>query len=718
MLYNLLKQSAVSIYNNDFYEDRATVDDTINGFGNVYVYDGSLICECDLGSRFDISSFVYGFTSDLDNTTISGTLNFYYKNDINDSYIEHPFTVSGTNYIADFESDVCPRYIRVVHESNTTISGTLYSISCYNFDDIVNFGIDGTYYQESITSATGISIVKAINIYNSGDTVADANASIDRIGSDIDKYVSLSSNGVNDWYGPVIGSKIISFDSNFDKGTFDNVEVYDGKLVLSNVSNIGYYTTPIFYNDDYSSIFIDCELPQNTNIVADDNEIPYTINIRHSETKPTGYSFYRVVNTSGYSFHVYDYNMVDDSLIIDRTISSKISDGGYWKDSLTVFDSVSFKSYSLYLYQNTKYTSQNSHLYIMSIDMDENIKYKRISSMAGYNNMNVEIIKILPESDGGCWCYFMVDNNDSPYEDYTNNDAAYSGYYLIHFDSELSATFNIYNSDSFLIDIDVDYSRNTVWYIESGTNTVFNIDSSGNVLLEHLTNVYDYRCVCCSSDGGVWLHTHDSIKKINYSGNSVKSFSMDKLFSKLFYINDDYLLGVSGNSIYRVYLSDGRLSDSFYISSLEDCHVYGDFLVCKCSDSANRVFNKYTLDLIYTIDYTHTAGFCNVGFIDDGDFIDKFPIDGDAVWSLLEYRDINYSLYKLPSDSYIQFKIGLVGDGVETPSIKSISLSKNVLVEGIAPGSYKPVYFRIYSDDPYIANNYNISLSVWWRVYK
>jgi hypothetical protein len=206
----------------------------------------TLYLDIDLSNRINISDIRIYLSSSTASGTILGNMNLSYKNYEVDSYTNLTRNFNSEYfYVENLPDSFSPRYIRF-YITNTTCE--LLEIKALNNDEIVSFGVEGN--ESDITLNNMLSgDVSHIDLYNSGDTVANAYITIDYTGEESDKYIKLYNGEQNKFYGLedgfAIGSDNINTDYRWDLGTFPG----DFTCVSGNTIKL-YKTEPFVFDSN------------------------------------------------------------------------------------------------------------------------------------------------------------------------------------------------------------------------------------------------------------------------------------------------------------------------------------------------------------------------------------------------------------------------------------------------------------------------------------
>lgn len=212
-----------------------------------------LILDCDLGERVRLEDMRYYFSSTQASGTVASGIKFYYKNDSIDNYT-HLNTTVGSGYYYTAPAGVwSPRYLRVVH--TTTDSGTVDGFSAINYDDIVDFGTDGTQTETNFDLAIQnvLSEVRAVPVYNDGTTTADAYAMVEWQNDISDDVFKIGLTDTGPWYGPK--DTVIANGDNWTEGsTLTSLFVApDDTLILAIGQTTGNFRTNVLTTPEEST---------------------------------------------------------------------------------------------------------------------------------------------------------------------------------------------------------------------------------------------------------------------------------------------------------------------------------------------------------------------------------------------------------------------------------------------------------------------------------
>lgn len=211
-----------------------------------------LVMEFDLGHRIHLDRFEYKFIDPLaTDAAVASGIDFFYKDESFESYISLGTytTSSGVFYTtASGASTFAPRYLKLKHTpadtyGGPTTSGNLYGFKAINNDTIVDFGTTGIKEQDDIEIARGVAAeVRAIPIYNSGSSLADALVNLEPAFSNIDAVISVSSSEDGPWVYSLDEGDVQLSTSNFSYGQYSNTHSPNNKIRLEGFDSIGAIT--------------------------------------------------------------------------------------------------------------------------------------------------------------------------------------------------------------------------------------------------------------------------------------------------------------------------------------------------------------------------------------------------------------------------------------------------------------------------------------------
>ena len=713
---------------------------TISGVGNDDLY-----IDCDLVDRIGIDEIRYYFSSSTSSGTIVSTINFYYKNDLVDDWISLPTNIGLGHYYATVPDLSAPRYIKINHDvSGTAVSGTVVGLQILNNDGVIDFGSDGLL--ESSTTLTSLSYlnyndyIKEIEIYNSGSFVATAHVFIDPQYSDADELLSISASESGPWVFARNIDYIISNGNNWDAGRYDDTsmsEIADGKLRISSGQTVGTYTTPIFKNDSVKFAYIDMlSTAVSGSIVAVSNDdYTSTIQIRSSSSKPWDYNVYRIfvatLPSPGNVYYYYrDYLIGTDTLVFD----SFVENGDYFGND--------FGS-GIYTYYRK--------LVACSINVNGECVFIHVWSGSGnrggielwllYNNGLLKTSKDLLKNYncGSSYAvYFLeLDSNANTWMYVYFADSSYLGsvgYYLLHYDYNLSQLYKEYSSSDFIIGCDmVKDDSGSLWYSRAtGTQAVLKISSTGTILVSY-EDVTDLGRLCSTYGGGCWFIDGSNLYKLNSSGVLEDSITNLEINSELTWVirdeNDSNFLWIVDGAYIRLISLDGRIYRSIYLEgfTIIRLHSTTEYLVIYCRDVATSIYSTKIIgrasggiDKTLTEDSFPNNPGMNIVSYDNPILGNAIPLSDDSIWNdSLPWNKAVTTNAVLPREEYNQLKLTLRRPSVDidSPTIENIYYQDNVEITDISPGQSKTLYLRIsLPDGVTIGGNYESNLRVWWEL--
>lgn len=208
---------------------------------------GTVILECDLGSRVHVGEIRYYFGSDSPMSTVASGVAFGYKNESFETFTELT-TYAGSTYCYTTISggDSAPRYVKVSHTVPTSVSGYANGFTVFNNEDYVDFGTDGTDTDHNVNLELedNTSQIDALTVYNSGPIKAQAKLILEPQNTVIDDMLSISDSSSGPWYGVYRDEDLLSGGSIWDTGNYFQTEVTT-TLKLYSINTVGTYTTRI-----------------------------------------------------------------------------------------------------------------------------------------------------------------------------------------------------------------------------------------------------------------------------------------------------------------------------------------------------------------------------------------------------------------------------------------------------------------------------------------
>ena len=649
---------------------------TISGAG-----DDILCLDCDLGVRVKSGQARYYFSSVEASGTVLPTVGFYYKEEEFQNYSLLNTFIGDGFYYSTISGSSTPRFVRLLHTiSGTTISGTVHGFSLLNYDDIIDFGTDGTTESEAISTAVlgGEDSIKTIPIYNDGINIATAYASLEPQETNADDLLSIAVSSTGPWIGVRQDEYIIADkdEDNWDRGNHDGTEV-DGqnRLTLEDWYTVtGVYTTKIFDNTDKMS-FIDIKVSSDSHadsmVTKDENEQVQTIELRSSNTRPEDYSLYRIVELYYIGEAVYCVRMrgyYRQTGVVAETL--------YFTDGICQIWSYTILNSFMHIDNNTEKT-----VLLLSFPFSSTTKfvvYNRNTTgqhagpvgytyVAGGAVHSSDFHSMFLDADGGFWLYVYFNFTSTPP---ATSWADASGYYLAHFDANLNETFKLYQSTNFVYDCDVVYSNRRLWYTNGDANQVILIDDDGDIRVSFYEEGF-VRGICTTSDNGCWfVHYYDDTEinnliRLNEEGEIIATIENvgEGNISYIKRDGDDALWLKEGDYIKRFVIASESIDFSIYIPNADRLYPINAGVWVGTTDGYWKFIDRDTQIVERSVIYTNlTPGFVDHSYdIDNSYATSRFPITAvDTYWDDLEWKEVRPDKFPLVmGDAYHQARITL-----------------------------------------------------------
>lgn len=724
MKYNLALHSQLTSNTTIGTESLSTDQllDILNNQGITTLSGGSILClDCDLGARIKVDEIRYYFSGPA-----SG-IEFYYKDDSADSYSLLDAFVAGSYYYTTVSGESAPRYIRLKH--TVTESGIAQGFVVRNNDSVVNFGTDGTRTEENFELAILYvpTDIRAVPIYNSGTTMADAYITIDYQGdlSDSVFYVGPTTDGP--WTTPI--DNVIADSDTWTNGTLNNLELDDTSLVISSGAS-GNFVSSVFDTPDYNTfsyIIIDANTTVtgvgNSMIAVDAYDTQTTIEIRSSNNKPRDYETYTRCIDEAPKIVLKEYLLSDDSLIwtsddLTQEDYHQVEQGWDDTDARIAIDPLTNRKAVLF-----KWQSQHDYSYdIMNVavlDPDGNITTLELSNDERTNtDLNAYFLEL--DSLGGFWFYvypYNIGNFGSFFFDKENY------YYLAYFDKNLNNLCKFSSDTRMLYDASVVYDTGDIWYTDSEVGAIMRLDRNGNVKAS-LDTLEDTRGIVATPDGGCYYIQENVIYKID--ADTILEFLIepegvsDASRIELAY-EEDFIWITDNRTVKKIDVTSGRVVLSVTLPEQAiELQKMNTGVAVFCTDKIWRFVNnsgdiyksydpggKKTYIKTLSVDYTNEY------------FSPNFPLATDTSWNTLSWKKIVPEYYNLSQETYHQIRITLrASESLESPALNAVYLQEAVSLEDIYPNSYKNIYVKadissVHEED---AGSYDTNLKVWWNV--
>lgn len=684
MRYNLASNSLITT-NTDIGNKSLTLNEvnylTNGNFDNgVYLSGDDILCiDVDLGYRIKISDIRYYITTSgisLDD------IEFYYKDEFNDSDYIKSTTDSGTNYFYTVISGVsAPRYLRMLHTvSGTTSSGILYGIEITNYEDYVDFGTDGNKTQEYVSLSVGTSNISTIPVYNNDSFLKTAYVQIEPSYNKMDEVLFISDNINGPWISIVDESSILHDGNNWSSGVFSsNTTVLDNNLQLSYLTeglfpsikfdrnDVGIYTTKIFRtnDDNFNSLYIkDINRLIGVGVSVDEEDTVLSYEIRSYNRKPMDLSalrflYNRQYDTNRHAFRFKDVSTFDNSTELLSSTSDIYVFGSYLNSLLRYY--VNFNINNRYT-SGIASTSEGVALFLLN--NDDSSSNRSSATLYDYNGNTIDlnIYKCVTTKDGGTWFYLYI--RTDYHTDYLNN----TGYYFCHFNSALSSTFKLYNSAEFMKDFDIVYDSNYAWITDHVNARVNKITSVGDSLVSIASeNTTNLGAIAATSDGGCWFSDGNNLVRLDSNGNQIGilyDIGSTGVIHKIICDGEDALWYREYSLINRILITEGsigRPTSSVYITDADNIFI------------SNEGLWVYSLGYMYLVsrggEVIRTCGSSSPTYqripgvifaeYDTTGYEYRFPISYDTVWNNLTYKKVLCDSYTLPKEAYSQIKMTL-----------------------------------------------------------
>lgn len=691
--------------------------------------DDILCLDCDLGGRVKISEVRYYFSSATAPASLIPGIDFYYKDEDFDLYVNLDTFSNGTYYYATISgSPSAPRYIRLKHTiSGTGYTGEVEGFQVMNDDGDIDFGTDGSTTSESFQNSLigSQTLTKTIAIYNDNSATRTAHILIEPQGNVADDALSISLSSSGPWYGPKDTANTICDSTLWNTGVFSNTEIVNSALKLTAGSSVGTYITRVFGTEDnekftYLNLSADYTATASgiwSIISTDSDDTQETIEIKSSNTQPKDYITYRKLIYSSSYIYYRDYWLEDGATKFTSTGRVVSADHDSISDNRARFyvDKVNRKSFILFRWDHNTYDYYVS-LSRMGSDSSREASVDLVSDKT--NNGSLDVFSLKGHANDGVWFYAYFNYNYNVF-----NSGA--GYYLMHYDESMNRDYRLYDSSAFIYDMDPVYGIGDLWYTDQEANQVVKLDTSGNVLGSY-SFVDSIKGIVAADDGSCWVIQGKKIFHINSTATGILleiDLTDDSpILSRIEWADDESFWITDDTSIKRMFL-DGRIAFSLDLEFvISDIQAYDSGVACFCIDRSWRFVSKYDRRVIKTI--TNSNGYnMHVGVegaeYNNTVYADEFPTAKDEHWPTLTWSTVPVSYYNMTTDKYNQIKLTLrANPDNESPIVYGLYLQDSIMLEDIYAQNYKNIYMKSDVSDLVDSDSgdYISNLKVWWYV--
>jgi ribosomal protein S18 acetylase RimI-like enzyme len=660
-----------------------------------YFYLGNsdiMVVDIDLGHRIHISSFEYKFTaSGVSPSTVYSGIEFYYKDESFEDYTSlTSYTSLSGIYGATISGTFSPRHLRLKHTisgtlGDTTTSGQAHWIRAYNNESIVNFGQDGTKTEENIEVARGAAAdVRAIPIYNSGTSNANAYINIDPEFGNIDQVVSVSTSESGPWVYPLDENNLVADNTNFSYGVYDEVDSNTASLRLQSVDlsdgaatlkTSGTYTTRIMDVSDatYSRFVINRDVNRNRCLVVDKEDPVDTIEVRSHNAKPKPYAVFRELRNIRVDSHHYlryrDRWLETQAIKEDSSwsLTSMYRLDGAFTDYAVYYDSLTDRWAGYYHIDGYSYDPSKLDLYTATGSSFNTYRLGYQSTNDDWMNYSWKDIKF--DATGGMWIYFYC-------QSYHTSDFVHTtGYYLAYFTNSLSNTFKWFHGREQIAAMDVDYNNKYIWYTRPETGTIYKLSTTGDILAtftdEDVTG--ELGGIAVMPDGGIIYANGTDLHRLDYNGEYLSEYYVEGVA-----YDDARQIVLDGDGSETIWIMDGDSIGLYYLSG-ERAGTYsfrvvvdypvkmtvtedGAWVKCADLDEQGGVVMRYIskenkrVDVEYRPSYNATPGIIYKSYTHPG-YTDLMPIATDNYWYALPWSKVSLDGFLTNEDRYYQLRL-------------------------------------------------------------
>jgi len=503
--------------------------------------------------------------------------------------------------------------------------------------------------------------------------------------------------------GNIIAIKHWLATDTFEPSVWDWYGYVDQSLNIGKITFISYDQGAFSsYVDDINFIVYENDIINSRSLIAVDTaDTQETIEIKSSNTEPLSYMTYIKYSSSA----INEYWLNTDGL---KRLLYSVSISSY--EIRFYYDIRTNKLYSMFVYPTGQYGGYPT-LVIRKSSNYSSYEYENVLTM---NTSGLYIYSLLGCKDEGCWCYIYVNVSYS--------DVAYEitsdGYYLMHFTSNLTNNYKLYNDSGFIYDMSVVYSTGDLWYSNIENNYAIKIDVSGNVLVS-TSLLKNIRGIVVTEDGGCWVIQDTNIFQLNTNGVFINQIDLSDIaigLSRIALDNNEALWIADDTYIRRVFL-DGRVDFSVDLEmTISEIQATNVGVAAMCVDRRWRFIGKFEKKLLKIFDvgevYTSYAYFIGEEY-NNLYLSSQFPVIYDTYWNGLPWEKISLNNYLLPQEKYHQIRLTL-----NACRLNSLYLNEGIELSTIYPKNYKPVYVKasLNDQDENDVGTYDSVLRVWWYV--
>ena len=699
---------------------------------------GTLVLDCDLGSRLHIDEVQYYFDSASPMSTVASGIKFYYKNENFEIYTSLNTYYNASYYYTIVSGTEAPRYLRVEHTVvSGGVSGYVNHFFALNDDTYVDFGDDGTQTSTNfmLSYENNTEDINELEVYNSGPDQASAKLIIEPQGTIADDVLYISDSAAGPWYGVYRDDDKITGKDMWDTGTMESLKVDTDVLLLDDGQEEGTYTTRIINLDEYQRLtfsvmeynYPTLSATAYSFISIDAEDTTETIQVRSSNSEPKPLETYLWMSGSYSPAEKY----TNQNWIEDGTSAYQSSDWGTWGQTSNYweywYDSVREDEY---IVDKPFYTAGNTTIYLR-VRRKDGTSYSTTLSNSSYDNdCDYSTYKISPDYTGGFWINFFLSRTG------TENGI----YYLRYYDSSMNLMYEdqaTATQGNFVFDMDVVYNSNgQLWYTDSDLSTVFKINTDGETLVSYLATE-NIRGIFALEDGGCWFIQEGALLRLDTNAQLVDEIELSTTEASYVYSDKHGGFWLSeGDNVHRL-RSDGSVDYSIYIQDLYHITVIDSGLLTKQHDSstssppqASFVSNDHKA-VVRTWNYPQNEGEYK-GIFDynrfgarsyayddtEDDHASNFPIAIDDAWNNnTEWKTVALSDYNFTGDQYHQIKFTLRADNSDnSPEVYGLWTQRAIEIPDIYPGNYGKFYLKsdISSLDSNESGDYTSKIKAFW----
>lgn len=473
----------------------------------------------------------------------------------------------------------------------------------------------------------------------------------------------------------------------------------------------GTYTTPIFKNTDPTYWRVKSEIPANTEVAASENAVSPTIEIRSSDTAPTGEDSHYVLeqvrngdyylptalyydgserwqNTQDQSYCYYSYQLGSTMAINEwypEVYNSSHTFAFFAWNNRRIGGYFNRLRFNLYNYWGGRISARNRFSHT-----DDNNYYRATNAVFAKNGM----------------IYVTYRGIGTEYDrlDCLDNNTYWAS--TLEFTGDQSTLYSMCVGGDDWEDL---------WLIKEDENEIRRYNQ--NLQLQQTIENQSFgnlNGICQDGEGGFFVgETQSASRKFHhydYTGTLVASYDVSDHINSIHRMMKDYygglwILDTNGEQIAR-FASNGTfigkqtlLSPQGLSSTPLGCwvvsEVYDRHYFINLNVGVQKV-NVASGDTVISYDGDNWSGATSVG-IDANGYMDPDFTTSDSVWGTggsLEWSEVGKDTNFVPRKTYHQARITLRSDGTDTPEVEKVALPPAVTLYNIGTQASKDVYMK------------------------